>query len=88
MASVAQAGASHQARYAPGTSLYVQQLLSREAPAHEGGVQKELLHLKEQITQAAAVLELEKQAFQRSRVSSSPAPCSMAPSHAHTLRHC
>ena len=51
--------------------MYVQQLLSQKTSAPESAVQKELLDLKAQITQAAAVLELEKQAFQRSRVSSS-----------------
>ena len=84
MASVVQAGAERQARQAPVTSMYVRQLLTPEAPAPEGGVQKELLDLKDQITQAAAVLELEKQAFQRSRVSRIVAPCTMEPPHAET----
>ena len=86
MASVLQALAERQAMHAPVTSLYVQQLLTPETSAPESAVQKELLDLKDQITQAAAVLELEKQAFQRSRVSSSFAPCSMIPPHAEILR--
>lgn len=53
---------------APVTSYYVQQLLSTTTDAPESAVQKELLDLKAQITDAAAVLEHEKQAFQLSRV--------------------
>ena len=59
------------------TSLYVQQLLSHDMPAPESAGQRGLLDLKAQIAQAAAALELEKQAFQRSRVSS--VPCNIAP---------
>ena len=62
------------------TSMYVQQLLSHDMPAPKGAEQRELLDLKAQITQAAAALELEKEAFHRSRVSKDSAPCSIAPS--------
>lgn len=56
------------AAQAPVTSMYVQQLLSTTTNTPESAVQKELLDLKAQITDAAAVLEHEKQAFQLSRV--------------------
>ena len=52
-------------------SKYVQQLLQGEEPAAPGSsVQQELLQLKTQITDAAAALELERQAYQRARVRS------------------
>ena len=53
-------------------SKYVQQLFQDEEPAMPGSsVQEELLQLKAQITDAAASLELERQAYQRARVRSS-----------------
>ena len=51
------------------TSMYAKQLLSHKTSTPESAVHKELQDLKAQITQAAATLELERQAFQRSRVS-------------------
>ena len=56
------------AERAEGNFKYVQQLLHRKAPAAESVLHMELLSLKAQITDAAATLQLEKQAFQRARV--------------------
>ena len=56
----------------PAASKYVQQLFQDEEPAiPASSVQQELLQLKAQITDAAATLELERQAYQRARVRSS-----------------
>ena len=52
-------------------SKYVQQLFQGgELATHKSSVQQELLQLKAQITDAAATLELERQAYQRARVRS------------------
>ena len=67
------------------SSKYVQQLLHREAPAAESALHRELLDLKAQITDAAAALELEKQAFQRARVRKSS---QAVPSHAQDFLAC
>ena len=54
------------------SSKYVQQLFQGGEPATPASsVQQELLQLKAQITDAAASLELERQAYQRARVHSS-----------------
>ena len=56
----------------PAPSKYVQQLLQDREPATPGStVQQELQELKAQITDAAAALDLERQAYQRARVRSS-----------------
>lgn len=53
-------------------SKYVQQLFQDEEPAAPASsVQQQLLQLKAQITDAAASLELERQAYQRARVRNS-----------------
>ena len=53
------------------SSKYVQQLFQDKEPATpDSTVQQELQQLKAQITDAAAKLELERQAYQRARVRS------------------
>ena len=57
-------------------SKYVQQLFQyEESAAPDNTVLQELRQLKAQITDAAATLEFERQAYQRARVGSSAPTC-------------